>query len=352
MAYRIPQFEPMIKNEYADAVSNQILSGWIGSSQTTIDFENAIKRITGARHCISTTSGTVAIMLSLMSMNLRKGAVILFPSYTFLAGANACRLLGYKVRLVDVKISTTCLNPDLVRQELEKGYVDCVIFVNQNAYVGDDVQTIRDLCESHRVMMIEDSSQAIGIDGAGRKGHVGIFSFSVPKLITTGQGGAIITDNDQIALKCMAVRDHGDNWRKDRIHKEIGGNFKFNDILAAYGLSQLNNIKQLIAARDTIFDMYRKRIPLYDYGYRSTWMVTYMTSRADQVIEALGNAGIQAVKYYRPINHNPPYSSVDQYPAAEIIYDELVYLPSSLTLSEKDIDNICDIICLVERGRN
>ncbi len=348
----IPQFTPVVRSKDIEAVRQQMLSGWVGPSAKTMEFEEEIRLRTGARHCISTTSGTTAIFLAIKSLGLPEGSTILFPSYTFLAGANACRMAGYKIQLVDVDSHTMCMKPVLVRKALICGGISCVMFVNHNAYVGEDVLIIRKICNEHNVPMLEDSSQAIGMPRAGMTGNVGIFSFSVPKLITTGQGGAIITNDNDIAGNCMNLRDHGGDWRKSKIHERIGGNFKFNDILAAYGLSQLKDIETILGERKRVFDEYRSQhISMIDYGYDSTWMVLYLSDFADDVIEALKRGNIQAMKYYRPINHNPPYRTSVWYGAAEFLYEEIVYLPSSLSLSSDQIARICKIVRKTEGDR-
>lgn len=346
----IPQFSPQVRLKDIDAVQQQMLSGWVGPAKTTVAMEDKIKQLTGAKHCISTTSGTTAIMLALQGLNLPKGCTILFPAYTFLAGANACRMLGYKVQLVDIKLQTLCMSPTLVEHALEERDIACVMFVNHNGYVGEDVCVIKSLCDKYQVPMFEDSSQALGMPMAGRTGKVGVFSFSVPKLITTGQGGVVITDDDDVADICLAVRDHGNNWRATKIHERIGGNFKFNDILAAYGLSQLQNMDQLLTQRKVVFDRYRSYLKIYDYGYDSTWMVLYDSDRAKDVIAALVAEDIQATQYYRPVNHNPPYKTGDNYPAAEYISNRVIYLPSSLSLTQEQIDKICQIVVGTEGG--
>ncbi len=331
----IPQYEPLILPEYGDAVQCQINSGWIGPDRTTEAFEAKICQITGAKFCVSTTSGTTALLIAIKVL-FPENDLVSFPAYTFLAGANAAKFLDHEVKLVDIKRDTLCLDPDKL------GYGP-VIFVNHNGYVGEDVQRTKAFCDKWGFPMIEDSSQALGIPNAGRTGDVGIFSFSVPKIVTTGQGGAIITDDEMYYNECRMIRDHGDNWRKTRIHKNLGVNFKFNDILASYGLEQLNRMDYLLAERKRVFDAYRQHIKLVDFGYDSTWMAIHESDRSDKLIEALKKEGIQAVKYYRAINNNPPYYGGD-YPEAEYAAEHLVHLPSSLTLKNKDIDRICKII--------
>ena len=344
----IPQFVPQVRSKDIEAVKQQMLSGWVGPAKTTIALEEKIKQLTGATYCISTTSGTTAIMLALLGLDLPEGCTVLFPSYTFLAGANACRMLGYKVQLVDIREKTLCMNPTLVEHALDQGDIGCVMFVNHNGYVGEDVEAIKSLCDKYQVPMFEDSCQALGMPIAGRTGKIGVFSFSVPKLVTTGQGGVVITDDAEIAKNCMVARDHGDNWRATKIHEQIGGNFKFNDILAAYGLSQLEDLEQLLSQRKAVFDCYRLHLKIHDYGYDSTWMVIYHSDKAAAIIEALAAEDIQATQYYRPVNHNPPYADNNCYPTAEWMYDEIVYLPSSLSLTSEQIDKICQIVVRIE----
>lgn len=348
----IPQFEPLIKVEYADAVHQQIMSGYIGPGDKVIEFENKICEITGAKHCIATTSGTTALFISLLALNPRcrsycKG-VIVAPDYTFLAAHNAAKLAGEHIDLIDIKEDTLCMNPNLIEN---KSFMSCVIFVNHNGYVGQDRYKIREICDAKSIPMIEDSSQSLGIWDehgvhAGCVGDVGVFSFSVPKIITMGQGGCIITDNDKIAEKCDQLRDQGGNWRKTKVHNHIGGNFKFNDILASYGLEQLNRLDELLAKRKQIFDWYRNYIELVDYGYDSTWMCLYKTIKAKEIIKKLADNNIQATQYYNPIHTNPPYNNIedDNFPVSIKVSQEIVYLPSSLTLIEEDVDRICGVI--------
>lgn len=335
---RIPQFEPLIKETYAEEVSNQVLSGWIGSAKATLEFEGHIQRITGSKYCLSTTSGTTALLIALAALELPPKSTVLFPAYTFLAGANAVRFLGHTIKLIDVREDTTCMDPDQVDGRTP------VLFVNQNGYVGKDVAEVLNKCRIHNQFLIEDSSQALGIPGAGRTGDIGVFSFSVPKIVTTGQGGALITDNQSLYERCRRIRDHGEDWRKDRIHNHLGVNFKFNDVLAALGNSQLRDLNAILANRKRVFDLYRQHIPLLDFGYSSTWMVIYRSRKPDELIEALTKTGIQAVRYYRPINHNPPYQDGHCYAIAEKVYLSDVYLPSSLTLSQLQIEKICSLV--------
>ncbi len=349
MSKFIPQFAPQVRPKDIEAVQKQMQSGWVGCGEKTLQFEEKLRQITGAKHCISTTSGTTALFLAVHSLGLSHNSSILFPAYTFLAGANAIRMANKNVVLCDIDPDTMCMYDTGIHDFPARPLFSSIMFVNHNGYCGPIRGAFRKYCDDAHIPMIEDSSQALGIPSAGRLGDIGVFSFSVPKLITTGQGGAIITDNHRLASRCLELRDHGDNnWRKTRIHEKIGGNFKFNDILAAYGLSQLEDMDELLAQRKFIFDCYREHIELIDYGYDSTWMAIYKSDKADKIIEVLSKNNISAVKYYKPVNINPPFQG-RSYPHAKKIAEQVVYLPSSLSLSKDEIDKVCRIINGVER---
>ncbi len=345
----IPQFEPTILPEYTAAVRCQVDSGWIGTSITTETFEDMLRVKTGVKHVIATTSGTMAIYLGLAALNLPKDKKIAFPTYTFLSGANVIKSLGYEIEFVDIDRETMCMSPDRL-QEVIGPDIGAVLFVNHNGYAGEDRDAIARLCEQHGIIFLEDSAQALGTDAsAGRLGKFGVYSFSVPKLITTGQGGVVFTDDDTLAERIKQIRDHGDNWRKDKVHNHIGLNLKFNDIAASLGIAQLLNLDNIIRTRKRIFYDYRQHLRLEDSGYASTWMVIYRTDRADDIVRALRDANIQAVKYYRPIPSNAPFMlDPSKYTEAEYVYQHHLYLPSSLNLTKAEINEICTIIKKVE----
>lgn len=352
MSKFIPQYQPVVKLKYIYAVMKQMLSGWVGTGMKVEEFEEELKDLAKAKHVISTTSGTMALYLALSALKVPKTKKIIFPAYTFLAGANVAKHLGYKIEFLDVDLESMCIHPLTLEKRLKEKSDDigAVIYVDHNG-LSLYAPEIKNICKEYNIPMIEDSAQAIG--SGGWWGDIAIFSFSVPKLITTGQGGVVFTNNDELAERVRQLRDHGDNWRKTKIHNHIGINLKFNDILAAYGLAQLKDFEKLVIQRQRMLLEYKKHLPIKGEWYNgrfTSWMVIYHTNKADKIIEELSKHQIQAVKYYRSIPSNPSFNVKTEFVNAEYIHDHFLYLPSSLNLKKKDIKRICKIIKEVENG--
>jgi perosamine synthetase len=344
----VPQYEPLIKRKYAKAVYQRIMDGKLGCCDGVRDMEQEVSVLTGSRYVLATTSGTAAIMLALWSLRLKPGAKVLFPAYTFLAGANAASVLGYKVVLGDIRPDTLCMGPEEVEAIIASNDFGAVIFVNHNGYVGSEVSRVKEVCDKYHVPMIEDSSQGMFIGPAGRTGDLGIFSLSVPKIVTGGQGGLLVTDNPVLMEVAKRYHDQGGDWRMTRMHQHVGINLKYTDIQAAYVLAQLKDKKDLIARKLRILGWYRQHIKLEDFGQLLVAFAIYRTKNLRRVQEELVNAGFASEAYYRPVHHNPPYKCSWSYPVADRMYDELLYLPSSLNLSERQVRRVCQVILETE----
>ena len=348
----IKQFNQLIRFKYVYSVVKTIMKGYLSPGKITEKIEKKIQEIHDIKNCICVNSGTTALMVAIKALNLKQGSTILAPAYSFIAAHNAARFLGYRIKLIDINPYTLCLNPYKLKYTKN---ISCVIFIDHNGYHGSDLYLTKEFCVKHNIPLVEDAAQCLGINKTGQVGDIAILSFSYPKIATGAQGGAILTDNNQLAEKCRNIIDHGgQGWRQDRIHKSIGLNLRFNDILGSYLLPQLNDLKSLLNKRWKVFNNYYKngikpfRFAAHHPEKESLWMVIYRSKKADQIIEALKKENIQAVKYYRPICDNLPYKTKIKYPVAEQIYKELIYLPSSLNLKRKKIKRICRIIKGVE----
>lgn len=324
----------------AESVAAQVASGRIGHGEAARRFESLIAASVGeSTQCIATTSGTAALMLSILSLALAPRSTILFPAYTMVAGANAARILGFNVRLVDVNSESLCMDPSQIDITDD---VSAVIFVDHNGYCGEGLSLVRDQCTRWGIPLIEDACQAIGIPGAGTIGDIGTFSFSVPKLVTTGQGGAVVSRSERLIESAHRWADHGGGWRGDKMHRFLGGNFKFNDVSASLGIPQMERLPELTARRKQIRAWYCDR--LSSINPSDGWCVFYRTNDAAGLVVHLKSRDIEASRCYLPMHWHPPYQDGKSYPGAEKVYAETVYLPSHLKITEANVDAVCNAI--------
>lgn len=364
----IPQYEPHVRLSYIWSVVRGLLRSKLSPGDLTQEFEQFIATTLHKEHVFATTSGTMALWIALRALDLPEGSTVLFPTYTFIAGANAARMLGYNVALIDVNRNTMCMDPKHLRGYLAEYQANAVIFVDHNGYAGNDLRRVYGICKRAGIPLIEDACQAIGTSWATTGGDIATLSFSVPKLVTTGQGGAVMTRNSMYASRIKAIMDHGGGpWRSNRRHVLPGLNLRFNDILAAYGVAQMRIFSKLLDRRFKVYKWYADELgdrilwPDNDtctkwvpYYVSTPWMVIYRTPRACAGLYAkmLGKYGIQATQYYRPIKSNTPFKYSQQYPqhfpsVADTLWGELLYLPSSLTLTKRKVHYICHTIRMV-----
>jgi perosamine synthetase len=290
-------------------------------------------------------------MIAMLALDLPTGATIACPDYGLPACQNAARLLGYNVVLVDVRPETGCMDDGALMKVIQQ--VSAVVFVDHNGHTGEDLKHVYRTCAAYKVPLIEDAAVALGCPGAGVTGDISILSFSVPKIITTGQGGAVLTKRPDLYERLLQLVDQGGgDWRADRLHRAVGGNFRMTDLQAALGVAQMDDLRGLLETRERMHGWYdsagkdnRNISALWiDYG----WMVCVRArdaEHADRIIAVLNAAGFDAKRLYRPVHRNPPYAADDAlFPGACEFYDRTVYLPSSLTLKKEQATQIAKLV--------
>jgi dTDP-4-amino-4,6-dideoxygalactose transaminase len=263
-------------------------------------------------------------------------------------------MLGLKVKLIDVNRFTGCMSITALEKYLDSGGpCHAVVYVDHNGYTArrDDVI---ELCRSRspRIPVVEDAAVALGVGDAGKRGDFSILSFSVPKIVTCGQGGAVFTDNPQYLNRLQEIIDQGGgDWRKTRVHQAVGGNFRMPDLTAALGRAQLADLDTLLGMRRRIWSWYEQDLPVFgpadDVGLNG-WMVTWRAvdeNHANRVIASCEMSGFEAKRLYVPVHRNKSYAGVvtdeSDYEEAVAYWERTVYLPSSLTLTREQVRCIC-----------
>lgn len=345
--------EPWFSASYADTLRDQVLSGWVGPGPATSRFALAIAGYAGINHCLLTTSGTVALMVAAHALGLKRGDEVLVPAYGVISTINAFACLGLQPRLVDIERSTGCMSPADLEERI--GFKTCAVcFVNFSGYTGENLLRCADICRQKGVPLIEDAACAFGHRFQGRSsgtfGTIGIFSFSVPKIITTGQGGAVLTDSRKYFDEAARYVDHGGaNWRKTNLVCQVGTNLRYNDILASFGLAQFQDIEERLARKRRVFQIFQtilgKRIFQVPGENAPLHNIVFTPERA-RLRDFLNDRGIEAIEQYRTLSEHPPYANLREqgYPNADFWTQTALYVPFGLALAEEDARRIAEAI--------
>lgn len=354
----IPQMIPWFGDEETDAVTSYMRSGgWITEFKQTEAFERAIAAYTGSRHCIVTNNGTISLTLAAVAAGIGAGDEVIVPNYTQIATPNSVLMIGAIPVFVDVEPNTLCLDIDLVRRAITPKTRAISLVAANGRYPDAGIAAFEALAAEHGLILIEDSAQALGCfypDGRhiGTVGAIGSFSFSVPKIISTGQGGCLVTNDDELARKLRKLKDFGRSGGGNDIHDSIGWNFKFTDVQAAIGIEQMKKLDARVALKKQMWFAYRDGLAGIDgislfeqhVEHGPPWFIDTLAERREELIQHLKAGGIGSRVMYPPINAQEAYAFPGSYPVSERVGREGLWLPSSAQLSAVEIDRVCNAI--------
>jgi len=354
----IPQMEPLFGIEEKKALNDYMSKGgWVTEFKKTKEFENSIATFTGVKHCISVNNGTISLSLAALACDIKQGDEVIVPNYTMIATPNSIQMIGAKPIFVDVEAETLCLDIDLVKKAITSK-TKAIILVSANGrYPISGIQAFMELCRKEELVLIEDSAQALGsfyTDGRhmGTVGDIGSFSFSTPKIISTGQGGCIITDRDDLAERVSRLKDFGRSRGGNDIHETIGYNFKFTDIQAVIGIEQMKKLPWRIERKKEILRQYKyhlnniKQVKYFnqDLDCTTPWFIDVLVENRENMISHLKQNGIGCRVMYPPINKQRAYNLPGEYPVSELVGENGLWLPSSSRLTDKQVIKITELI--------
>ncbi len=255
----IPVSAPVIGAREIEYVTDAVRSGWVSSIGPYVErFEKAFAAYLGVEHAIAVSNGTVGLHLALHGLGIGPGDEVLVPDMTFVATANTVIQTGARPVFVDVDPETWCMDPEAARRAitpLTKAIVPVHLF-GHPANMDDLLQ----LAVENKLQLVEDAAEAHGAEIGGRKvgglGHAGVFSFYGNKIITTGEGGMVVTHDGELAARLRYLKDHGMSPERRYYHTELAFNYRLTNLQAALGLAQLEQIEDFIARKRAIFKQY------------------------------------------------------------------------------------------------
>lgn len=369
---RIPLAEPLIGGNASAYLEACLSTNFVSSVGPFVgQFEEAFAAAVGSRFAVACSSGTAAIHLALLVLDVGPGDDVLVPTLTFVASANPIRYVGAVPVFVDSEVETWNLDPDLVVRELARrarigarqpAAIEVVHLVGHPARI----EPILDAAERYRIPVIEDASEALGATyrggdydrrAVGSIGRIGCYSFNGNKLITTGGGGMLVTDDEALATRARSLSTQARLPGRAYDHREVGYNYRLSNIAAALGLAQLETMPDLLAARRanaTRYDAAIEELPgilpaaRAPWADPSFWLYTTkldpkMTSQTrDGFIDVLAGEGIEARPIWTPLHLTELYadSTVIGGAVATSIFEQAVSLPSSSGLADVEAKRV------------
>lgn len=310
----IPLAEPKITEQDCESVLQQLQSSFVGPGNAAGKFGDEIANLCHREFCVPVCSGTVALSTAAMALGLSPGDEILIPNYGVLSVINAFASIGLKPRLVDISSFHGCIDPQKLEDSISPR-TKAVCFVSFLGNIGKSLADVSDICKRQKIPLIEDAAWSLfrGQDGkvGGSFGDIAVTSFSVPKLITTGQGGAVLTDFPDIRDKVVRLIDQGGTqWRRTGNIESIGSNLRMSDLNAALGLSQLATIKERFEQKQKVFlkineIMEGKLVCTEDQLFPTQNVI--LVHNKDAVVSKLRKLGIGAAIQYSLYNKLKPY---------------------------------------------
>lgn len=357
---KIVQNDLFIDDKELEYIQKSIDQRWLSEGAFAKKFSEEISKITDSNYVTFAPNGTLGLFLALIALDLPKESEIILPSFTFYASATACIFAGLKPVFIDVDLDTC----NLVTEKITSAITNNTSAIMAIHIYGQscNIEHILEIAKEHNLKVIEDAAQGFGVRYKGRHvgsiGDVGVFSFFSDKVITTGEGAAIVTNNKSLFEKILLLRNQGRPSAGTFIHPELGMNFRITDIQAGIGLSQLNKFPQIIEDRLNKFALYEKTLcsipsiqvlKIASYSNFIPFRFCFRTDKKEILCQRLNREGIATRSYFFPMHLQPKLKKYTSHSCrnSEILYEEGVCLPIHHHLSNNDIEFICEKISLL-----
>lgn len=354
----IPNTEPWVGKEELEEIAQSIKAKWISGGPKVKEFQEKIAKLCHVKHGIAVCNGTQAIYVGLKILGIGPRDEVIVPDFTFIATANAVVWAGAKPVFVDVDKKTFNIDPLKIEKAITKR-TKAIMPVHIYGQAARMPEIMR-IARKHKLLVIEDAAQGIGVTfnkkPVGSFGQVGCLSFYADKILTTGEGGMVLTNSDELAKKAIILLNQGRTGRGWYTHDYLGYNFRMTDLQAAVGLAQLKKLPVIIKKRKRNEKLYQKYLaevsevefPYVDpRGFRVPWRITILVSNPQALLEFLDKKGIKANRTFGPLHSQPCYKNYrtkEAFPNATFAFDRVLRLPSATGLTEEEIRYVCEKI--------
>lgn len=353
----INQMEPVFDEKEENAVKEYISRrAWLTEFGETRRFERMVAEYTGAKYCSVVANGTVSLMIALLACGVKPGDEVICPDYTMVASPNSIECIGAKAVFADIERETLCLDFECMKASVTER-TRAVMLVSLGGRYPRRLPEIVDYCRARGLWLIEDAAQSLGSFHQGKHvgtfGDVASFSFSSPKIISAGQGGALITNHQALYEKLLQVRDFGREKAGADHYMTLGFNCKYTDLQAVVAIEQMKKLPWRVERKKEMGRLYWKllsgipELSLIETDFDETppWFFDVICERRDELAEYLRGRGIGTRKSYPPLHLEPVYNYTDlHFPVTESVANNILWLPSTITLTDEQITYVCECV--------
>ena len=375
----IPLSVPKIEGNESKYVLDCLNTGWISSAGSYVNqFEDMVAKYAGAKYGVACMNGTVGLHIAQVLLDITKDDHVIAPNITFIATLNAIKYTGAQPILIDVDINNWQMNLDLLEQYLEQNTefkttksgaycfdtstnkrVRAIMPVHVLGNIGD-MDRLLAIAKKYHLDIIEDSTEALGATfknkHAGTFGKIGVFSFNGNKIISTGGGGVIVTDDYAIAKKARHLTTQAKISAMDYIHDEIGYNYRLVNVLAAIGVAQMETFNATLQSKASMDRFYRKHLnnvgdikfqQIPEGTHPNGWLFTFRTSKMRQLLAYLNSNGVQARPFWMPMNQLEMFKKdiyITNANVSATVYDTSISIPSSTGITNKQLQTVVETI--------
>jgi perosamine synthetase len=362
----IPLSQPDINQADIDAIVDVLQTTTLSIGPKIVEFERVCAKVAGRRHAVGVSSGTAGLHAVMVAAGIKSGDEVITTPFSFVASANCILYVGAKPVFVDIDPQTLNLDPDKAAAAITprtKAIVAVEAFGNPTGMIE-----IEQVAQKNELILIEDACEGLGGQFASRPigsfGRAAVFGFYPNKQITTGEGGMIVTDDDNFATVCQSLRNQGRDGMNWLAHSRLGYNYRLSEINAALGVAQMSRLDEILGNRRRVAHRYMQRLmtnrflilPTLQDDTHMSWFVfvvrlndLFEPGDRDQIIRELRLEGIGCSNYFPPI-HLQPYmqqmlgTKPGDMPFCEYVAARTLALPFFTTMQPNQVDRVCDAL--------
>lgn len=354
---KIPVAEPIIVGNELVYLKECVKTRWVSSLGPFVKkFEKRFANFCGVKYASTVANGTAALHVALLAAGIKAGDEVIVPNMTFVSTANAVVFCNAKPVFVDVDKHTWNIDPEKIDEKITKR-TKAMIPVHLYGCPAE-MKAINKLAKEHGLFVLEDAAEAHGAEYRGKKAgalaDAAAFSFYGNKIITTGEGGMVTSNNRRFIERVNLLKDQGKSKKRKFYHTALGYNYRMTNLQAAFGLAQLEGIKKLLKRKHEIAKHYFDLLSGIDgihfqevpkKAKSSYWFISLVLEKpfpkAAKVAEKLAKEGIETRPFFTPLTNLPFYKSRERFPVSEYLHKHGLSLPSGVTLKNEQIDFIC-----------